>query len=61
MVRPAFSDGRACTVRPDPQSTRGAGEAELGLLFAVGAREDGGGGLRRPAHVAMVQTPDFRD
>jgi hypothetical protein len=36
-----------------------SGAAELDLWCALGGREDGGGGLRRLANVAMVQAAAF--
>ena len=43
----------------ESRSGRVSGAAELDLWCALGGREDGGGGLRRPANVAMMQTADF--
>ena len=40
---------------------RVSGAAELDLWCALGGREDGGGGLRCPANVAMMQTADLPD
>jgi hypothetical protein len=61
MERPAFSDGRAGHGQAGSAIEGGSGRRNWDCCSRSVPGEDGGGGLRRLAHVAMVQTADFRD